>query len=356
MTGEWEHQLRLMEHGKFPREKFMAEIVEETKGIVERVKKFEEDDSVARETDIISPTDGKPLRETLRGYKSQDGEFMIYKVIGGRKMEEAEVRELVEKRVGRSARRICFRQDARHVSPPSSNSRKTRRPGSGKPNTILATRSISARWNRSGPIPRPARNYAKSGRTMFCANATDGEWKQVFRVAAADVQKRNLTRTSRAAGRKGQDRFDQRFHLEKRPAVRCVSCCATMRGFAGNFRRVLRKPDKDGKPVERKARAKVDLSKAKVIGESKVHRRRVCGDWMTPITCASQTQDNRQVFKLTKKLCEHEITPDEVKELLLGRESRTLIENFVSKRGNKFAAYLVLSPKKDKAEFEFPPR
>ena len=45
---------------------------------------------------MISPTDGRPLRETLRGYKSEDGELMIYKVIGGRKMEEAEIRELVE--------------------------------------------------------------------------------------------------------------------------------------------------------------------------------------------------------------------------------------------------------------------
>jgi DNA topoisomerase-3 len=62
---------------------------------VERVKGFEEDDSVARVTDILSPTDGKPLRETLRGYKSQDGTFMIYKVIGGRRMEETEIRELV---------------------------------------------------------------------------------------------------------------------------------------------------------------------------------------------------------------------------------------------------------------------
>src|SRR3954451_1369860 len=99
MTGEWEHELRLMEHGKFPREKFMAEIVDETKGIVARVKGFEEDDSVARVTDILSPTDRKPLRETLRGYKSEDGEFMIYKIIGGRKMTEDEVRELVEKGV-----------------------------------------------------------------------------------------------------------------------------------------------------------------------------------------------------------------------------------------------------------------
>ena len=50
-----------------------------------------------------------------------------------------------------------------------------------------------------------------------------------------------------------------------------------------------------------------------------------------------------------------EITPDEVKELLTQGKS-PLIENFVSKRGNKFAAHLVLSAKKDKAEFEFLPR
>ncbi|HTB81644.1 MAG TPA: DNA topoisomerase III [Opitutaceae bacterium] len=97
LTGEWEFKLHQIEQGKFTREKFMHEIVDLTKGIVERVKTFEEDDSVARQTDILSPTDKKPLLETLRGYKSQDGELMIYKVIGNRKMQEAEVRELAEK-------------------------------------------------------------------------------------------------------------------------------------------------------------------------------------------------------------------------------------------------------------------
>jgi DNA topoisomerase-3 len=95
MTGEWEFKLRQMEHGKFPREKFMSEVVETTKGIVSRVKNFEEDDSAARETDIISPTDGKPMMETLRGYKSRDGELMVYKVVGNRKMSEAEVKEIL---------------------------------------------------------------------------------------------------------------------------------------------------------------------------------------------------------------------------------------------------------------------
>ena len=66
-------------------------------------------------------------------------------------------------------------------------------------------------------------------------------------------------------------------------------------------------------------------------------------------------QDNRQVFKLSKKLCDIEIPVEEVRRLL--EEGRSnLIENFVSKRGNKFNAYLVLSQKQDKAEFEFPPR
>jgi DNA topoisomerase-3 len=97
MTGEWEFKLRQMEQGKFTRDEFMTDVADQTRGIVERVKKFEEDDSVARITEIPSPTDGKPLKETLRGYKSQDGEVMIYKVIANRKMDETEVRDLLAK-------------------------------------------------------------------------------------------------------------------------------------------------------------------------------------------------------------------------------------------------------------------
>ena len=40
LTGEWEYKLRQMEHGKFTRAKFMAEIIATTKGIIERVKGF----------------------------------------------------------------------------------------------------------------------------------------------------------------------------------------------------------------------------------------------------------------------------------------------------------------------------
>jgi DNA topoisomerase III len=66
-------------------------------------------------------------------------------------------------------------------------------------------------------------------------------------------------------------------------------------------------------------------------------------------------QDNRAVFKLQRKICEVEIPTEEVRRLLEDGRSN-LIEGFVSKRGSKFSAYLVLSEKQDKAEFEFPPR
>jgi len=97
MTGEWEFKLKQMEQGKYKRPDFIKEIIVQTEGIIERVKGFEEDDTAARVTEIISPTDNKPMRETLRGFKSQDGELMIYKVIGGRKMAESEVTELLTK-------------------------------------------------------------------------------------------------------------------------------------------------------------------------------------------------------------------------------------------------------------------
>ncbi|HEY3757434.1 MAG TPA: DNA topoisomerase [Opitutaceae bacterium] len=101
MTGEWEFKLRQMEHGKFTRPKFMEEVATQTRGIIERVKGFEEDETNSPLTDLISPTDQKPMREMLRGYKSQDGELTVYKVIGGRKMDIEEARKiLVEGQIG----------------------------------------------------------------------------------------------------------------------------------------------------------------------------------------------------------------------------------------------------------------
>jgi DNA topoisomerase-3 len=352
MTGEWEHQLRLMARGKFPREKFMAAIVEQTKGIVERVKGFEEDDSVARITDIISPTDGKPLRETLRGYKSQDGEFMIYKVIGGRKMEESEVRELVHKGVVgpldgfiSAKTRASFAAMLKLVKDEKTTKWKAEYDFGDK----VDLGAVESFWTD----PATGAELCEVGSSYVLRERENGEWKQVFRVPRLMCKKEVSREQAVQLVEKGKTDLIKGF-ISKKGRPFDAFLLRDDAKIRWEFPPRAHKTGKDGKPIERKVRAKVDLSKAKVIGESKVH-----GGELVELDDAyyvrKPDQDNRQVFKLTKKLCEHDITQDEVKELLSEGKSR-LIENFVSKRGNKFAAHLVLSQKKDKAEFEFLPR
>jgi len=352
MTGEWEHQLRLMEQGKFPRAKFMAEIVEETRGIVARVKGFEEDDSVARETDILSPTDGKPLRETLRGYKSQDGEFMIYKVIGGRKMEEVEVRELVEKgAVGpldgfvSAKTRAVFSATLKLAK--DEKTEKWKAEYDFGDNVDLG--SVESFWTDSAT----GAELCEVGSNYVLRERENGEWKQVFRVPRLMCKKEVSREQAVQLVEKGKTGLIQGF-ISKKGRPFDAFLLRNDAKIRWEFPPRAAKTGKDGKPVERKARAKADLSKAKVIGQSKAHGGEVV-EMDDAYYVRKPDQDNRQVFKLSKKLCEHEITPEEVKELLAEGKSK-LIENFVSKRGNKFAAHLVLSQKKDKAEFEFPPR
>ena len=98
MTGEWEHKLQLIEKGKLTREEFMKGIIQMTTEIVDRTKNFTESDADARVSKIIAPTDGKPMLETLRNYKSQDGNFLVYKTIGNRKFDEDEINTLVLER------------------------------------------------------------------------------------------------------------------------------------------------------------------------------------------------------------------------------------------------------------------
>ena len=359
MTGEWEFHLREMEHGKFSREEFMAEIVRETKGIVKRVKEFEEDDFILSVTDIKSPTDGKPLRETLRGYKSQDGEFMVYKIVGGRRLELPEVRELVATgKVGPLDGFISARTRSRfsavlklvQAEEEDKDGAKTVK---WKTEFDFGDKTDLAALTPFWKHPTTGAELCESG-SSFILRERDGEgWKQTFRVGRIMCQKpitREMAIDLVALGKTG---LIQGFISKK---GRPFDAFLKKEGerIAWEFPPRAPKLDKDGKPIERKPRVKADLAQATVLGESKAH-----GGQLVEVGDAyyvrKPEQDNRQLFKLSKRLCEREITVDEVKALLTDGKS-PLLEGFVSKRGNTFSAYLVLSATKSKADFEFPPR
>jgi DNA topoisomerase-3 len=352
MTGEWEFKLRQMEHNKFSRKKFMEEVTLQTQGIVERVKGFEEDDSTARVTDIISPSDGKPLRETLRGYKSQDGACMLYKVIGSRRMEEHEVRELVARRtIGpldgfiSAKTRSRFAAALRLVKDVEKEQWKAEFDFGDK--VDLGT--VEPFWSD----PKADAQLCEVGSSYVLREREGAAWKQAFRVGRMMCQKAITREHAIQLISDGKTELIKGFISKKgRPFDAFLKREAAR--ITWEFPPRVPKIGKDGKPTKSRAKAPPDLSQAVVIGESKLHG----GELLQAADAyyvRKPDQDNRIVFKLTRNLCQKDIGTDEVLRLL--EDGKTgLIEDFVSKRGSHFSAYLVLSPKKDKADFEFPPR
>jgi DNA topoisomerase-3 len=250
MTGEWEFKLRQMEHGKFSREKFMEEVIEQTKGIIERVKGFEEDDSAARETDIISPTDGKPLRETLRGYKSQDGELMLYKVIGGRKMEEAEVRELIEKRaIGPLDGFISAKTRSRFAA--ALRLVKDEEKGKWKAEFDFGDKVDLGTVEPFWTDPKTGAQLCEVGSSYVLREQENGEWKQAFRVGRMMCQKPIMREHAIQLISEGKTDLIKGFTSKKgRPFDAFLKREAAR--ITWEFPPRAPKIGKDGKPVERK--------------------------------------------------------------------------------------------------------
>jgi DNA topoisomerase-3 len=353
LTGEWEFKLRQMEHNKFSREKFMAEIVATTKGIVERVKGFEEDDSVARETAILSPTDQKPMRETLRGYKSQDGELMIYKVIGGRRMEETEVAELVAKgQIGPLDGFISAKTRARFAA--TLKLVKDVEKGKWQAQYDFGDKQDLGELTPFWQDPGNGAELCESGNSYVLREREGEGWKQSFRVGRLMCQKAIPREAAIQLVTVGKTDLIQGFISKKgRPFDAFLKREAAR--IAWEFPPRKPKVDKDGKPIARKAKTPPDLTKAAVLGQSKMHKGGEILETPEAFYVRRPEQDNRIVLTLKRQLCGRDIPTEEV--LRLCEEGRTgLIPDFMSKRGQPFAAYLVLSSTGAKAEFEFPPR
>jgi DNA topoisomerase-3 len=359
MTGEWEFKLRQMEQGRVKRDDFMKEVIAQTVGIVERVKGFEEDESNSRVTDIVSPTDGQPLLETLRGYKSQDGTLMIYKVMTGRKLEEAEIRQLVA--TGEVGPLDGF------VSPRTGNrfpaklrlvdDEKSDLPGRKKVAMDFGEKTELAELVPFWTEPKTGAELCEAPtKYVLRQKAADGTWEQAFslsRILCKRELKRDEVISCLETGRTPLiEDFISKFG-------RPFKAYLVRAGAKANFEFPPREPKtgKDGKPVARKAKAPLDLAAAAKLGPSPAHKDGVLYQTADAYVVAKPGADDapRAVFQTKLEVAGRKIEPATVQQLLA--DGRTeLLDGFMSKAGRPFSAFLVLSKDKKKAEFEFPPR
>lgn len=101
MTGEWEYQLKRMEHAALDRESFMKGIKELTGDIVERVKQFKTDMQQVELPELpwTCPVCGaEGLKNTMDAVSCRSCKFSVRKTISGRDMTEDELAGLVANR------------------------------------------------------------------------------------------------------------------------------------------------------------------------------------------------------------------------------------------------------------------
>ncbi|NMM07830.1 DNA topoisomerase III [Polaromonas sp.] len=106
LTGEWEHKLAQMEHGKLSRETFMAEIASMTKNLVNKAKGYDKDTIPGDYATLQTPCPncGGVMRENYRRYTctGKNGEegcgFSFGKTPAGRTFETAEVEQFLSDR------------------------------------------------------------------------------------------------------------------------------------------------------------------------------------------------------------------------------------------------------------------
>jgi DNA topoisomerase-3 len=98
MTGEWEYNLRRIQHGEMKSDDFMAEIKEFTRHIVDKAKNFE-GESVSGNFEVLEvkcpKCGGGPFDEDYRTFKCRSCELIIWKTMAGRLFDRAEVETLL---------------------------------------------------------------------------------------------------------------------------------------------------------------------------------------------------------------------------------------------------------------------
>jgi DNA topoisomerase-3 len=98
LTGEWEYQLKQMEHGRLDRTAFMAKIKELTREIVSKAKDFESDvvEGNYVTLNVPCPKCGSPrLQENYRTYHCEKCGYRLFKNIASRQLSPEEASTLL---------------------------------------------------------------------------------------------------------------------------------------------------------------------------------------------------------------------------------------------------------------------
>jgi DNA topoisomerase-3 len=364
LTGDWEFKLRQVHRRQLPRREFMAEIREFTERIVGKAKSFEHDTIPGDFGRLNTPCPkcGGEVHETYKKFECQreSCDFALWKIVSGRQFEPEEVEQLItRKQIGplqgfRSRLNRPFAAILR-LTPEFKaefdfgNDKEGETPGAGAEVDFSGQEPL-------GACPKCGARVFESGMNYVCEKAVGAAKSCTFRTGKIILQQpiepgqiRKLLETGKT------DLLDKFISRKGRPFKAYLVVKEGNVGFEFEARKArpgrpaARKP---GEPAEPKP--KLDFTGQEPAGACPKCGGRIFEGPEHYVCEKSQADTKPCRFRVGKVIAQRPFTREELARLL--KDGKTgLLENFISKRGRPFAAWLVLEGG-TKVVFEFPER
>jgi len=354
MTGDWEYQLKQMERGQLPRDRFMGEIRHFTEEIVRKAKLYDKD-TIPGDFGVLKtpcPKCGGEVHEKFREFKCQGCDFSVRRVMGGRMFEEEEMEILLrEKTIGplqgfRSQKGFPF---AAVVKLNEQNEVKF--DFGNEPKEGEASEAVDFTGKEPlGKCPKCGANVFENGMNYSCEKSVGPDRTCDFKTGAVILQQPIEKAQVMKLLAEGKTDLLKSFVSNKTgrkfEAFLVVKDGKVGFEFAPRERKFPAKK-KAGEPVE-----KIDFTGQEPLGKCPKCGGNVFEGPENYVCERSQADTKRCTFKSGKVVLQQPVDRDQVKKLLATGKT-DVMDKFISKAGKPFSANLKLGAK-GKVEFEFP--
>jgi len=354
LTGEWEFRLREIEHRKLTRDAFMHDIRDLTREIVGKAKHFHPDEHMPDSEPFgVCPKCGSPIIERFKSFACTNEEcgFTIWKTIAGRLLSREEFETLVgEKQVGplsgfrsrkgkRFAAVLKLSDEFKAEFDFGPNGQTD---GAAQPVDFSGQEPL-------GKCPKCGGRVFELGMTYVCENSVGPNKTCDFRSGKIILQQSVEREQMKKLFSTGKTDLLERFISRKGRPFKAFLVLTDKKDVGFEFEK--REPKTKGERKPKEPPPKIDFTEKQSLGTCPKCGGKIFETENSYICERSQSARTPCKFRVSKTILGREI-PKEQAQKLLTTGKTDLLDNFISKRGRPFSAYLKLED--GKVGFEFP--
>jgi DNA topoisomerase-3 len=359
VTGDWEFQLRQVQRKQKSRGEFMTGIVDMTRHIVERAKKFELD-TIPGDFGILQqhcPKCGGEVHERYKAFQCIKCDFSIWKIISGRLFEGKEIDQLIaERQIGPlQGFRSRMGKPFAAVLKLNAENKVEFDFGPDQRNGEGAAEIDFTGQEPVGQCPKCQQRVFEVPMSFVCEKSVGANRSCDFRIGKIILQQPiERAQAQKLLGAGKTDLLDKFISKKGRPFKAFLVIKEGAVGFEFEPR-----PAKAKKGAAKTGEPKAPVAKIDFSGQQPLGKCPKCGSPVfesdSAYLCEKSQADKRPCkFKINKVILQQTIDRSQAVKLL--DQNRTdLLTEFISKAGKPFPAHLVMDDA-GKITFDFPPR